>query len=86
MYMAIRQAALDLGWSTVREEKDASVQWIDRWESAELSNLVAPRKVRHGLQAGLLCWRAGSSDPHTPHTPHTTPHTPPPCRSATSLA
>ena len=46
LYMAIRQAALDLGWSTVRDEKDATVQWIDRWESSELSSLVPPRKVR----------------------------------------
>jgi hypothetical protein len=47
LYMAIRQASLDLGWSTVRDERDASVQWIDRWESGELSNLAAPRKISH---------------------------------------
>ena len=46
LYMAIRQASLDLYWRTVRDEKNATVIWIDRWESSEISNLAAPRKVR----------------------------------------
>ena len=46
LYLVIRSASLELGFSTVRDEKDATMQWIDRWDSSELSSLAAPRKVR----------------------------------------
>ena len=44
-YMVIRLAALDLQWSAVKEEKDATLLWMDRWEQGELQNLAPPRKV-----------------------------------------
>ena len=80
LYMAIRQAALDLGWSTVRDEKDATVQWIDRWESSELANLVAPRKVR-GELLRCCCCCCCCCTPCALHanTTHTTTHHPQCC-------
>ena len=77
LYMAIRQAALDLGWSTVRDEKDATVQWIDRWESSELANLVAPRKVRGELLMRCCCCCCCTPCACTPTQPHTHSRTTP---------
>ncbi len=44
-YMVVRMASRALHWSTVKEDKDSSVVWLDRWESGDLMNLAPPRKV-----------------------------------------
>jgi len=44
-YMVVRMASRALQWSTVKEDKDASLIWLDRWESGDLMNLAPPRKV-----------------------------------------
>jgi hypothetical protein len=45
-YMVVRVATSEMKWSSVKEDKDASIVWMDRWENSDLSNLAPPRKVR----------------------------------------
>ena len=46
--MVIRTASRALRWRHVREDREASVVWLDRWENGDLMNLAPPRKVRRG--------------------------------------
>jgi hypothetical protein len=93
-YMVIRTASRELRWRHVKEDREASVVWLDRWENGDLMNLAPPRKVRGAAAAAAT--RAATSRPrtcplllntrthahtrtHTHTHTHTRTRTPPPC-------
>ena len=87
-YMVIRTASRELRWRHVKEDREATMVWLDRWENGDLMNLAPPRKVRRWAPRrteGYLRHKSQVINTHPPSL-HPPPFHPPTPRLATSWA